>query len=85
MTKKNTKIVVRLDSKFKNVDKDKNVLPEVMVFDKLCDGWDEVAASDSKPFVQFLDNNGMPFMIKKEDILFIREVEVKEQQEDSEE
>lgn len=79
MAKKDKKIVVRLDSKYKVVDKDKNVNPEIMVFDALCDGWDEVSSSDSKPFVQFLDANKNPFIIKKEDILYIREVDVKEE------
>lgn len=80
MAKKDTKILVRLDQKYKIVDKDKNVSPEIMVFDKLVDGWDEISASDSKPFVQFVDGNGKPFMIKKEDILYIREVEVNEEE-----
>lgn len=69
---KETKVLVRLDHKYKIVDKDKNVSPEIMVFNSL----EKIEGG----LVYLKDSSEMSFQIKQEDVLYIREVEVKDEE-----
>ena len=69
------KIVVRLNKDYKVADKDQNIQPEVMVFDSIVGGF----AALANKFVEFKDHTNHTFVLSSDSILFVREVEVKEE------